>query len=173
MGRILSIDLGERRVGLAISDETQTIAQGLDTINFKNEQDLIERVKLIIKERMVSEIVIGHPLSLSSQETQRSAWVKDFIKELEKKISIPINLFDERLTSQMAMRFLEEAKSVKRGVSNRPFVGANRPRFSGKTRLGGLPKNAKTNRAKSAIDKIAAIIILEDYLASKKRNCKL
>jgi putative Holliday junction resolvase len=161
MGRILSIDLGERRVGLAISDETQTIAQGLDTINFDNEPDLIEQLKRIIQERMVSEIVIGYPLSLSSQETKRSIWVKTFLEKLQKQVTIPIKLFDERLTSLMAERFLEEANQTRRGTSrhHRPSHGAS-----------VAAKIHKQNKVKQVIDKLAATIILEDYLNSKQRD---
>jgi len=161
MGRILSIDLGERRVGLAISDETQTIAQGLDTINFENEPDLIERLKRIIQERMVSEIVIGHPLSLASQETKMSNWVKAFLEKLQKQVTIPIQLFDERLTSQMAMRILEETNQSRKGIS---------PRHRSSYRASAAAKIHKHKQAKKVVDKLAAIIILEDYLSSKKRN---
>jgi putative Holliday junction resolvase len=142
VGRILSIDLGERRVGLAVSDENQIIAQGLDTLSFKNEQDLIAKLKQIIQERMVSEIVIGNPISLSGKKTKRSIWVGVFQEKLKDVINIPINLFDERLTSQMSLRILSETYR-------------------------------EPSRQKNAIDKIAATIILEDYLASKKRNCNL
>lgn len=161
MGRILSIDLGERRVGLAISDETQTIAQGLATINFENETDLIERLKRIIQERMVSEIVIGYPLSLSSKETTRSIWVKAFLEKLQKQVTIPIQLFDERLTSLMAERFLEEANQPRRGTSrhHRPSHGVS-----------AAAKIHRQNQMKRVIDKLAATIILEDFLSSKKRD---
>ncbi|MDH5186452.1 MAG: Holliday junction resolvase RuvX, partial [candidate division WOR-3 bacterium] len=70
MGRILCLDLGERRVGLAISDETQTIAQSLDTITFKNEPDLIATLKRIAAEHNISEIVIGNPISLAGKKTK-------------------------------------------------------------------------------------------------------
>jgi putative pre-16S rRNA nuclease len=163
MGRILSIDLGEKRVGLAISDETQTIAQGLATINFESESDLIERLKQIIQERTVSEIVIGYPLSLSSQETARSIWVKAFLEKLQKQMTIPIHLFDERLTSLMAERFLEEANQPRMGTSrhHRPSHGASM-----------AAKIHKQNKVKQVIDKLAATIILEDYLSSKRRDSR-
>ena len=163
MGRILSIDLGERRVGLAISDETQTIAQGLATINFENEGDLIEQIKRIIQERIVSEIVIGYPLSLSSQETKRSNWVKAFLEKLQKQVTIPIQLFDERLTSLMAERFLEEANQLRKGISrrHRPSYGAS-----------ATAKIHKQKQVKQVIDKLSATIILEDYLSSKQRNSR-
>ena len=161
MGRILSIDLGERRVGLAISDETQTIAQGLATIDFVNEGDLIERIKRIIQERMVTEIIIGNPISLSGQETQRSIWVKAIIEQVQKQVTVPIHLFDERLTSQLAERFLAEANQTKRGASPR-----YRPSY-GESRAAKIQKH---NQKKQVIDKLAATIILEDFLTSKQRN---
>ncbi len=148
MSRILSIDLGEQRVGLAISDELQIIAQSLETINFKDENALITKIKQIVKDRVISEIVLGNPISLSGNKTKRSIWVEDFQSKLEKELNIPINLFDERFTSQLATRILELSKRSARTSS----------------------KNVKTKSYKGQIDKLAATIILEDYLAYKKRN---
>jgi putative Holliday junction resolvase len=148
LSRILSIDLGERRVGLAISDEQQIIAQSLDTINFKDEHVLITKIKQIVEDRMISEIVLGNPISLSGNKTKRSVWVEDFQSKLEKELNIPINLFDERFTSQLATRILEQADRSTRS----------------------LKKHVKAKSYKGQIDKLAATIILEDYLTYKKRN---
>lgn len=148
MSRILGIDLGERRVGLAISDELQIIAQCLDTIDFKDEHSLITKIKQIVEDRMIKEIVIGNPISLSGKKTKRSVWVEDFQSKLEKELNIPINLFDERLTSQLAARILEQADQSRRSPK----------------------KQVKTKSYKGQIDKLAATIILEDYLTYKKRN---
>ena len=148
MSRILGIDLGERRVGLAVSDEQQIIAQSLDTIDFKDEQTLIAKIKQIVETRMINEIVIGNPISLSGKKTKRSVWVEGIQIKLEKMLNIQVNLFDERFTSQLATRILEQA---------------NQPARSSK-------KHVKTKSFKGYIDKIAATIILEDYLAYKKRN---
>ncbi|MDH5683199.1 MAG: Holliday junction resolvase RuvX [bacterium] len=139
MGRILCLDLGERRVGLAISDETQTIAQSLDTITFKNEPDLIATLKRIAAEHNISEIVIGNPISLAGKKTKRSNMVDSFQAKLQKFIDLPIKLFDERFTSQLAIRILSETYR-------------------------------KPHRKKAAIDKLAATIILEDYIAAKNKN---
>lgn len=148
MSRILSIDLGEQRVGLAISDELQIIAQSLETINFKDENALITKIKQIVKDRMISEIVLGNPISLSGNKTKRSIWVEDFQSKLERELNIPIKLFDERFTSQLAIRILEQAERSVR-----------------------LPKKPiKAKSYKGQIDKLAATIILEDYLAYKRRN---
>jgi len=148
LSRILGIDLGERRVGLAVSDEQQIIAQSLDTIDFKDEQTLIGKIKQIVDNRMISEIVIGNPISLSGKKTKRSIWVEGIQNKLEKVLNIPVNLFDERFTSQLAVRILEQA---------------DQPARSSK-------KHVKAKSFKGYIDKLAATIILEDYLAYKKRN---
>jgi|UniRef100_A0A7C6EDA9 putative Holliday junction resolvase len=139
MGRVLSIDFGKARVGLAISDETQTIAQGLPTINYKSEKELIARIRKIIEEQGVSEIVIGNPISLSGKQTKRSSEVLLFLAKLKKTIPLPIRLLDERLTSQLSMRILGTVYS-------------------------------KVSRQKEAIDKLAATIILKDYLTTKKNQ---
>lgn len=139
MGRILSIDFGQARVGLAISDETQTIAQSFSTISYKDDEELIMTLSKIIKERKVTEIVVGNPISLSGKKTKRSVEVESFLTKLKKTISLPIKLFDERLTSQLSRRI-----------------------------LGTVYK--KPSRQKEAIDKLAATIILEDYLAAKRNR---
>lgn len=106
MGRILALDFGVRQVGLALSDETQRIAQGLQTFKYTSEKELIARIEKIVKECQVSEIVIGNPISLSGQKTRSSQKVANFQAKLAKCINIPIKLFDERLTSQLAIRIL-------------------------------------------------------------------
>jgi len=108
MGRLLGIDYGEKRVGLAISDPTGTIASALDTILFKSKEDLFQQ----LKERVVSEdiagVVVGMPFGMKGQVTAQTETVQQFITELRGQLSISVNSADERLSSVEAGRILRE-----------------------------------------------------------------
>ena len=108
MGRFLGIDYGEKRVGLAISDPTRTIASALDTILFKSKKDLFQQ----LKERVVSEdiagVVVGMSFGMKGQVTAQTETVQQFITELRGQLSIPVDSADERLSSVEAGRILQE-----------------------------------------------------------------
>ncbi len=97
--RVLGIDYGEKRIGLAISDETQTLARELAILSPKI---FFDQIQSIISEHQISQIVLGWPVNMSGQETKKTEEVKKFKEKLESKISIPIETTDERLTSKMA-----------------------------------------------------------------------
>jgi putative Holliday junction resolvase len=167
MGRILSIDFGERQIGLAISDETRTIAQGLETLKVQSEKgkgkdkgkgsfststststspcdelrfrDAVADIARVIKEREVERVILGYPLSLSGKESRGSRRVLKFKTWLERRAGVPIELVDERFTTNLAHQYLTEAYP-------------------------------KTLSRKHAVDKVAATILLEDYLAQESRR---
>jgi putative holliday junction resolvase len=97
--RILGIDYGEKRIGLALSDETQTFAKELGILSPKEFQ---EKIREYINEHQVAKIVLGWPLNMNGEETKTTLEVKKFKEKLEKIIDIPVNTIDERYTSQMA-----------------------------------------------------------------------
>jgi len=97
--KILGIDYGEKRIGLAISDETLTLARELTTLSPK---EIWEHLPLIINENDVRRIVLGWPLNMSGQETKKTEEVASFKLELEKKTGLTVEIMDERLSSQMA-----------------------------------------------------------------------
>ena len=97
--KILGIDYGEKRVGLAISDETLTLARELTILS---PQELWEHLPLITTENDVSRIVLGWPLNMSGEMTQKTKEVESFKLELEQKTGLPVEVMDERLSSQMA-----------------------------------------------------------------------
>lgn len=107
--RILSIDFGSRRMGLAVSDPLGITAQGLETLERKNKRRDFARLEKIIREYQVAEIVLGNPLRMSGEAGTQSQKVADFAEELRQKFAIPIHLFDERLTSAEANRILRDA----------------------------------------------------------------
>lgn len=100
MGRILAIDYGSKRVGIAVTDPLQIIATGLTTMEYKLAFDFI--VNYCEKEK-VETIVMGYPLNFDGSKTDSTQGVEDFVKKLEKRLpQMEIILEDERLTSKMA-----------------------------------------------------------------------
>ena len=109
-GRILAIDYGSRRMGLAVSDALGITAQGLDTLERKNKRSDFARLERTIREYQVTEIVLGNPLRMSGEEGTQSRKVAEFAEELRRRFELPVHLWDERLTSSEANRLLREAE---------------------------------------------------------------
>ena len=105
MGRILGVDYGDVRVGLALSDTTKLIASPLKTIQNKNSGLLISELKEIISENDVESIVVGFPVGMKGQDTNQTVKVKDFTQSLS-TLCLPIFLEDERLSSIAAKKSL-------------------------------------------------------------------
>ena len=109
MGRILGIDYGDSRVGLALSDPTKTIASPFQTISNRGQGWLFQKLNHIIIEKDIEFLVIGLPIGLNGKDTQQTKKVRDFAKAIE-VIKLPIYLQDERLSSQSAAKSLREQK---------------------------------------------------------------
>jgi len=107
-GRILAIDYGSRRMGLAVSDPLGITAQGIETLERKNKRADFGRLERTIREYQVREIVLGNPLRMSGQEGTQSQKVAEFAEELRQRFQLPVHLWDERLTSAEANRLLRE-----------------------------------------------------------------
>ena len=106
MNRILGIDYGERRVGLALSDPLNIFAKPFLTIDRKLSSDLLKEIKRVIQENSVNQIVIGIPLNMKGMDSKQTVIVREFIKELGTQIKLPIHLQDERLSSKSAKQSL-------------------------------------------------------------------
>ena len=138
MGRVLGIDVGERRVGLAVSDPTGTLARPLATLSVTGSEDAVTRVKLEI-DRLAAEddgltsIVVGRPSSLDGAPTAQTGCVEAFIRALAGRTTLPVVWMEERLTSH-------EAES-RLAIRERDW-----------------------RRRKQRLDAAAAAIILQDYL---------
>jgi len=102
--RLLGIDPGKKRFGLAISDEDKLVATPLKTIIKKNNIDFINEIKKVIKENNVKGIVIGNPLNMDGSRGPSAQSAQDFAKNLSTNISIPITMWDERLSSEGAFK---------------------------------------------------------------------
>jgi putative Holliday junction resolvase len=134
MKRILAVDFGERRVGLAVSDELHITAQGLDTFDRKS-GDLIDHLGELVDRFDVGEVVFGHPVSMSGRDNVTSRAVEALAGEIRERLDVDVTLWDERLTSQ-------EARRVLKGE------GAG----------------------KGAVDRVAAVLILQNYLDSRSNR---
>ena len=100
--RLMGIDPGGRRIGIAISDENKIVATPYTTIIRENYTDLVSNIKKIVKEHDIEGIVIGNPINMDGSEGSSSQSAKDLAKNLSKDITEIIALWDERLSSQGA-----------------------------------------------------------------------
>jgi putative Holliday junction resolvase len=138
MGRVLGIDIGERRIGIAISDASRTLARPLTTVVVNGADEAVARIVAVI-ERLSSEedglatVVVGLPLRLDGSPTGATPRVLAFIEALKARTEVTIAMEDERLTSQEAERRL--------AVRERDW-----------------------RRRKQKLDAAAAAVILQDYL---------
>lgn len=107
-GRVLGLDVGSRRIGIAVSDPLGITAQGLETLQRKNKRQDFERLGQIVRQYEVKEIVVGLPLRMSGAEGTQAEKMQDFAQELRKRFKLPVHLWDERLTSAEANRLLRE-----------------------------------------------------------------
>lgn len=114
-GRILALDVGSKTIGRAVSDPLGFTAQGLETIRRKNKRTDFEQLERTIAEYEVREIVVGYPLHMSGAAGVQSQKMQEFAEELRRRFSLPVHLWDERLTTAQANRLLREAElSIRR-----------------------------------------------------------
>lgn len=105
-GRILAIDFGSRRVGLAVSDPLGLLAHGRETLLYKSRQDLLEQLRAMVEAEEVVEIVIGLPRRMDGSDGEMAEHVRRFAKQLANNVAVPVVLWDERFTSRQAERVL-------------------------------------------------------------------
>ena len=108
MSRILGIDFGERRIGLALSDALGITAQGLPTLDTKKTKDIFAHLENIIKEKNVTKVVVGMPKNMNGTMGPKGMEVKDFIQELNRKTEIDVIPWDERLSSVQSLKIMRE-----------------------------------------------------------------
>ena len=107
--RILALDLGKKRIGLALSDPLGITAQGLPNLERRRKRDDLAALAQLVKEREVGLILMGNPVNMGGSEGRQSAWVHEFAEALEKQTGLPIRFWDERLTTVQAHRVLRES----------------------------------------------------------------
>src|SRR5712691_2800724 len=135
--RVMALDVGDKTIGVAVSDALLLTAQPRSTIHRKNLQHDIEILRHLVDENEVHQIVVGEPLHMDGKESRQSQKVRLFAGELQKQLNTPIVFWDERLTSFAAEQHLEE-------------MGLN------------------WRKRREHVDKIAAMIILQNYLDSRQ-----
>ena len=102
--RLIGLDLGSKRIGVAICDENQKIATPLKTIKKSKFSDLINELEDIIKENNIKGIIIGNPINMDGSLGKSSQSVNDVSKAISKEIDLPISLWDERLSTVGAFK---------------------------------------------------------------------
>ena len=100
--RILGIDPGKNRIGLAISDEDKLVSTPLKTISKKNNSNFINQIREIVQENDVKGIIIGNPINMDGTSGRSAQSAKDFAKYISNNISVPVSMWDERLSSEVA-----------------------------------------------------------------------
>ena len=100
--RLLGIDPGKNRVGLALSDENKVVSTPLKTIFKKNNSNFLDEIKEIIVENNVKGIIIGNPLNMDGSSGPSAQSAKDFANYISNNVSIPVSMWDERLSTQGA-----------------------------------------------------------------------
>ncbi len=139
--RVLGIDLGERRVGVAVSDPTGSIAQPLPTLRRRAGKRMpLSTLQNLAEQYEVQEIVMGLPLALSGDDTEWTRTVRETASKLEERSGLPVHLVDERYTSKAAERAVRQI---------------------------GLPK--KKREEKGRVDAAAAVLILQSWLDARAR----
>lgn len=113
--RILGLDVGSRRIGVAVSDPLGITAQGLATIQRQNKRLDFAELEKVLRQYEVAEIVVGYPLRMSGAEGIQAEKMQLFAEELRRRFRLPVHLWDERLSSAQANRLLRETEmSIKR-----------------------------------------------------------
>ena len=107
--RILALDLGKKRIGLALSDPLGITAQGLPNLVRTRKRDDLASLAALAREKEVGLILMGNPINMRGEEGRQSGWVREFAGELEAATGLPVRLWDERLTSVEAGRVLRES----------------------------------------------------------------
>ncbi len=137
--RILGIDYGEVRTGLAVSDDAEIVATVIGTVHERDKEKLADRITAVCQEEHIEKIIIGLPKNMDGSEGFRAEHTRKFAAMLQERMpQIPLEFYDERMTTMVASRFMMEA-------------------------------NTKGKKKKAAIDALSAQIILQDYLERNRK----
>ena len=149
-GKILALDYGRARIGLALADSEARIAAPHDTLERVNRNEDMRRLREFVREHNVMQIVVGLPLRLDGSRGDMAEETTRFANRLRKQIGVPVAMMDERLTSWEAERILEEE------------LGR---RITYETSHDGRRKPLPNAQGKYTVDAIAATVILREYLS--------
>lgn len=124
MSRILAVDWGARRIGLAVSDPLGILASPLPTLEIRGEAEAVARVADTIREVGAQAVVVGLPLTLKGERGEAAEAAERFAARLREVCEVQVSLYDERLTSALAQRRLQEAGNKVKGRKGRVDAGA-------------------------------------------------
>jgi putative holliday junction resolvase len=142
-GRVLGIDAGERRVGVALSDELRLLATPVAVLNrAAGLAPVLEALEKIARREGVADVVVGLPLNADGSEGRQARRARDFARVAERVVGVPVALWDERLSTRTAEDIL---------------------RAQG--------RNMRRQRQRGEIDAVAAAVILQDYLDRTRDSC--
>lgn len=119
MGRILAIDYGRKRSGLAVTDPLKIIANGLTTVRTC---DLMDFIKKYMEKEQVELIVVGLPKQMSGELSENMKYIEPFVRTLRKQINIPVEMVDERFTSVLAHKAMIDGGLKKKDRQNKALV---------------------------------------------------
>ncbi len=142
MGVVLGLDYGQRRIGMALSDPTGTLASGVGTHLTPDDGSILDRIAALVRERGIEAVVVGLPLTADGREGTSAAAARRFAERLAEALDLPVHLVDERYSSQEADRWLRAP--------------------GGRRRRGARDKGLR--------DEVAAELILQQYLDSRRRE---
>ena len=108
-GRILALDVGRRRIGLAVSDPLGLTAQGLETLQRTNNREDMAALASLAEQWEVALLLIGYPVNMSGEAGRQAEWVREFAERLGSETGLPVKLWDERLTTAEAERVLRQS----------------------------------------------------------------
>lgn len=137
--KILSVDYGDARTGIAICDKDELLASPVEVISEHNRERLTTRILTLAKDLRADEIVVGNPLNMNGSEGPRSELAQQLASELREQSGLPVILWDERSTTVSAI-----------GILNQTDV--------------------RGKKRKAVIDAVAAVLILESYMAYRKNH---
>ena len=135
--KILAVDLGLARTGIAVSDPREMLASPVGTIEERNLERLAQRVADIAVEQGAQQLVVGHPRNMDGTRGESARRAEDFAETLKDLTSLPVDLWDERMTTVSAIGYLNQT-------------------------------DVRGKKRKQVVDTVAATIILQDYLDSRR-----
>lgn len=137
--RILAVDYGDARTGLAVSDNSELLASPVGTITEYNAERLAEKIAAAAKEQNAGEIIVGLPINMNGTKGDRAEKCEGFAELLRGLTDVPVKMWDERSTTVTAHQYLNET-------------------------------NVRGKKRKAVVDTVAATIILENYLAFRRKQ---
>ncbi len=137
--RALALDLGERRIGVAVSDALGVVARPLEIFTRTSRKADFAHIGALVATHHIDVVIVGLPFNMDGSEGRQAAWVRDYSAALAQTLAVPVEFWDERLTSEEAEDILRARGASHRGKST----------------------------AKGTVDAVAAAVILQSYLDSR------